>query len=94
MRTASRRNQICLRRGLFSSGAVSYDEGSVFMPLAKAQAVANTAGRASAVTILLHNEEDAPAVAAALAAAGIAALTWRELDQVFLQTMETGLRFY
>lgn len=87
-------DQIYTVRGLFSSGAVSYDEGSVFMPLAKAQAVTNTAGRASAVTILLHNEEDAPAVAAALAAPGVAALTWRELNQVFLQTMETGLRFY
>jgi ABC-type lipoprotein release transport system permease subunit len=87
-------DQIYTVRGLFSSGAVSYDEGSVFMPLAKAQAVTNTAGRASAVTILLHNEEDASAVAAALAAPGVAALTWRELNQVFLQTMETGLRFY
>jgi ABC-type lipoprotein release transport system permease subunit len=87
-------DQIYTVRGLFSSGAVSYDEGSVFMPLAKAQAVTNTAGRASAVTILLQNEEDAPTVAAALAAPGITALTWRELNQVFLQTMETGLRFY
>jgi ABC-type lipoprotein release transport system permease subunit len=87
-------DQIYTVRGLFSSGAVSYDEGSVFMPLAKAQAVTNTAGRASAVTILLHNEEDAPAVAAALAAPGVKALTWRELNLVFLQTMETGLRFY
>jgi ABC-type lipoprotein release transport system permease subunit len=87
-------DQIYTVRGLFSSGAVSYDEGSVFMPLAKAQAVTNTAGRASAVTILLHNEEDAPAVAAALAIPDVKALTWRELNQVFLQTMETGLRFY
>ena len=81
-------------RGLFRSGAVSYDENSVFMPLAKAQAVTNTAGRASAVTILLHNQEDAEAVAAALAAPDVKALTWRELNQVFLQTMEIGLRFY
>jgi ABC-type lipoprotein release transport system permease subunit len=86
--------QIYTVRGLFSSGAVSYDEGSVFMPLAKAQAVTNTAGRASAVTILLHNEEDAAAVASALAVPGAKTLTWRELNQVFLQTMEMSLRFY
>ena len=86
--------QVYTVRGLFSSGAVSYDESAVFMPLAKAQAVTNTAGRASAVTILLHNEEDAEAVAAALGGPGINALTWRELNKVFLQTMETGLRFY
>ena len=86
--------QIYTVRGLFRSGAVSYDENSVFMPLAKAQAVTNTAGRASAVTILLHNQEDAEAVAAALAAPDVKALTWTELNQVFLQTMEIGLRFY
>ena len=86
--------QIYSVRGLFRSGAVSYDENSVFMPLAKAQAVTNTAGRASAVTILLHNQEDAEAVAAALAAPNIKALTWTELNQMFLQTMAIGLRFY
>jgi len=86
--------QIYTVRGLFRSGAVSYDENSVFMPLAKAQAVTNTAGRASAVTILLHNQEDAEAVAAALAAPDVKALTWTELNQVFLQTMAIGLRFY
>jgi ABC-type lipoprotein release transport system permease subunit len=86
--------QIYTVRGLFRSGAVSYDENSVFLPLAKAQAVTNTAGRASAVTILLHNQEDAEAVAAALAAPDVKALTWTELNQTFLQTMEVGLRFY
>ncbi len=86
--------QIYTVRGLFRSGAVSYDENSVFLPLAKAQAVTNTAGRASAVTILLHNQEDAEAVAATLAAPDVKALTWTELNQTFLQTMEVGLRFY
>ncbi|MFN8465242.1 MAG: FtsX-like permease family protein [Caldilineaceae bacterium] len=86
--------QIYTVRGLFRSGAVSYDENSVFLPLAKAQAVTNTAGRASAVTILLHNQEDAEAVAAALATPDVRALTWTELNQTFLQTMEVGLRFY
>ena len=86
--------QIYSVRGLFRSGAVSYDENSVFMPIAKAQAVTNTAGRASAVTILLHNQEDAEAIAAALAAPDIKALTWTELNQMFLQTMAIGLRFY
>jgi ABC-type lipoprotein release transport system permease subunit len=86
--------QIYTVRGLFRSGAVSYDENSVFLPLAKAQAVTNTAGRASAVTILLHNQDDAEAVAAALATPDVRALTWTELNQTFLQTMDVGLRFY
>jgi ABC-type lipoprotein release transport system permease subunit len=86
--------QIYTVRGLFASGAVSYDESAAFLPLAKAQAVTNTVGRASAVTILLHDQEDAAAVAAALAAPGVQALTWRELNQTFLQTMDTAMSFY
>jgi ABC-type lipoprotein release transport system permease subunit len=86
--------QIYTVRGLFDTGAVSYDESAAFLPLAKAQAVTNTGGRASAVTILLHEREDAAAVAATLGTGGVTALTWRELNQVFLQTMDTAMSFY
>lgn len=86
--------QIYTVRGLFSSGAVSYDESAVFLPLAKAQAVTNTGDRVSAVTILLHDEKDAEAVAAALAAPEVKALTWQELNADFLQTMNTAMSFY
>jgi ABC-type lipoprotein release transport system permease subunit len=87
--------QVYTVRGLFRSGAVSYDENSVFLPLAKAQAVTNTGDRASAVTILLHDAADAQAVTGALGGTpGVSALTWRELNQMFLETMEIGLRFY
>jgi len=86
--------QIYTVRGLFSSGAVSYDESAVFLPLAKAQAVTNTGDRVSAVTVLLHDAEDAEAVAAALAAPDVRALTWRELNENFLRTMDTAMSFY
>ena len=86
--------QIYTVRGLFSSGAVSYDESAVFLPLAKAQAVTNAGDRVSAVTILLHDAEDAEAVAAALAAPNVQALTWRELNENFLRTMDTAMSFY
>jgi len=86
--------QIYTVRGLFSSGAVSYDESAVFLPLAKAQAVTNTGDRVSAVTVLLHDAEDADAVAAALQTPGVQALTWRQLNENFLQTMNTAMSFY
>ena len=86
--------QIYTVRGLFSSGAVSYDESAVFLPLAKAQAVTNTGDRVSAVTVLLHDADDAEAVAAALAAPNVQALTWRELNENFLRTMDTAMSFY
>lgn len=81
-------------RGLFSTGIVSYDANTLFMPLAKAQAFAGTGDRASAILMLLHRQEDADAVAASLQDPGTIALTWNELNQLFLQTLETGMSFY
>ncbi len=81
-------------RGTFATGMPSYDESTAFLPLAKAQAFTNTAGHASAVVILLNRQDDAERVAAALRSAGGNVLTWRELNAVFLQMMQTALSFY
>ena len=64
------------------------------MPLSKAQAFANTGGRASAVTMWLKDEEDAEAVAAALQSPQVKTLTWRSLNEVLITTFETGTSFY
>ncbi len=53
--------------GLYVSGVPSYDQNSAFMPLDKAQAFTGVGDRASAVVMLLHRQEDADRVAAALA---------------------------
>lgn len=81
-------------RGLFDSGVLVYDEGTLFMPLEKAQAYTLTGDRASAVMMLLHDQETADTVAAALAAPGLQTLTWRELNAFFIQTMDTAMSFY
>jgi ABC-type lipoprotein release transport system permease subunit len=92
-------------RGLYTTGVASYDETRVFLPLSKAQAFTRTEGRASAIFILLHRQEEANAVAAALRAPerqaqalrtqaqALRTLTWRDLNQVLLQTMETSAIF-
>jgi ABC-type lipoprotein release transport system permease subunit len=85
-------------RGLYATGVASYDETRVFLPLSKAQAFTRTEGRASAIFILLHHQEDVDAVAAALRAPerqaqGLRTLTWRNLNQVFLQTIESSAVF-
>jgi ABC-type lipoprotein release transport system permease subunit len=80
-------------RGLYATGVASYDETRVFLPLSKAQAFTRTEGRASAIFILLHRQEDADAVAAALRAPELRTLTWRDLNQVLLQTMEASAIF-
>ncbi|MCC9077225.1 ABC transporter permease [Litorilinea aerophila] len=81
-------------RGIFATGVPAYDENSVLMPLARAQALTRTDNHASAIVIMLHRQSDAPRVAAQLQQPGLTTLTWRELNQVFLQLMETGLGFY
>ena len=75
-------------RGLFNTNAPAYDEATAFMPLAKAQAFTRTEGRASAIFILLHRQEDADAVASALRGPTFEVLNWRDLNQVLLQASE------
>jgi ABC-type lipoprotein release transport system permease subunit len=80
-------------RGLYTTGVASYDETRVFMPLSKAQAFTRTEGRASAIFILLNRQEEVNAIAAALRAPGLSVLTWRDLNQVLLQTLESSAIF-
>jgi len=81
-------------RGIFDSGVLIYDEGTIFMPLAKAQSFAQTGDRASAVVLLLHDEDAAEQVAAALDVPGSQVLTWRTLNAVFIETVNVAMSFY
>jgi ABC-type lipoprotein release transport system permease subunit len=47
-----------------------------------------------AIVVMLDDQDDAEAVAAALTSPGNRVLTWRDLNQVFLQTMDTAMGFY
>ena len=80
-------------RGLYNTGVPSYDESTIFLPLAKAQAFTRTEGRASAIFVLLHRQEDADAIAATLRAPQLEVLTWRDLNQLFLSTIEVSMSF-
>ena len=81
-------------RGLFSTGFPAYDQGAVFMPLAKAQAFTRTDGRASAILVMLHQREDADKVATALQTPGLTLLTWRDLNAVMLEALNAGQSMY
>lgn len=81
-------------RGIFNTGVVTYDENALLMPLSKAQAFTRTDGHASAIVMMLADQDQADGVAAALATPAISALTWRDLNQVMLQSVETGMAFY
>lgn len=58
--------QLFTIRGMYTTGIGTFDEMTVFLPLAKAQAITNTGDHASAIVILLKNRDQADAAAAAL----------------------------
>ena len=78
-------------RGLYHTGVPTYDDATVFLPLSKAQAFTRTEGRASAITALLDDREQADAIAQALSGPGFTLLTWRDMNQVLLQAVEMSM---
>jgi len=80
-------------RGLYDTGLPAFDEATIFMPLAKAQAFTRAGERASAVVVLLHDREEADVVASALRAPGLALLTWRDLNQLMVEGMNSAMGF-
>ncbi len=81
-------------RGLFSTGAVSYDESAVFMPLSKAQAFTGTGQRASAIVVLLNQQADTDKVAALIQSPDAVTLTWQDSNQFLLQAVNSATVFY
>ncbi len=81
-------------RGVFATGVVLYDGGTVYMPLPKAQAFTNTGDRISAVILLTEDAETADQVAAALRGPGRKVVTWKDMNALILQAMEQGMAFY
>ncbi len=81
-------------RGLFHTGIPTYDRGSVLMPLSKAQAFARTERRASAIIIMLNENQALESVRSALRSPDLQLLSWEDMNRLFLETMQTGLAFY
>jgi ABC-type lipoprotein release transport system permease subunit len=78
-------------RGLYDSGIPGFDDVTVFLPLAKAQAFVRVGDRASAVVVLLDDQEGADAVAAGLSGPGLEVLTWRDLNEMMLTLTESAM---
>jgi ABC-type lipoprotein release transport system permease subunit len=71
-------------RGLYLTHTPTIDQRFIFMPLAKAQALTQTQNHASTVVILLWNQDQAQAVAAAIQGAGYQIETWQKMNQFIL----------
>ncbi|MDQ3003850.1 MAG: ABC transporter permease [Chloroflexota bacterium] len=79
--------QLFTIRGIFTTRTPGYDESTIFMPLAKAQAITATENHASTIFILLQNSEQAEPVAQAIQSDNYKVLTWRE-QNVFITQFE------
>jgi len=80
-------------RGLFSTGVPGFDDATVFMPISKAQAITRVDDRASAIVVMLYDEDAASNVAAELAGADTAVMTWMEMNSVLLDALEISSSF-
>jgi ABC-type lipoprotein release transport system permease subunit len=67
-------------RGIYSTGTPGYDERTTFLPLAKAQAIARAENHASVIFILLKDQDQTDAVAAALQGPAYQVKTYIQLN--------------
>jgi ABC-type lipoprotein release transport system permease subunit len=79
--------QLFTVRGIFTTRTPAYDENTILMPLAKAQAITATENHASTIFVMLQDGEDAEAVAQAIQSNNYKVLTWRE-QNVFITQFE------
>jgi len=87
--------QLFTVRGIFTTGVTIYDKGTVFLPLAKAQAFSGAENRASFIFILLKDREQTNEVADALRSSNYQVKTWTELNEilVFLEDFSNAYLF-
>jgi ABC-type lipoprotein release transport system permease subunit len=77
--------QVFTVRGIFSTRTPGFDDRTIFMPLAKAQAITAAENHASLIFILLQNRDQADAVAAALQSPAYKMVTWEQANALMLE---------
>jgi ABC-type lipoprotein release transport system permease subunit len=75
-------------RGIYSTETYGFDTFTVFLPLAKAQAITRTETHASTIFVRLKDEDDSGAFAATLQAPNYTVLSWVEMNELLIQTEE------
>ncbi len=75
-------------RGVYSTGFPGYDESTVFLPMAKAQAFTRTENHASTIFVLLDSNEQMDSVINALQAGKYKIRTYIDANELMIQTEE------
>jgi ABC-type lipoprotein release transport system permease subunit len=73
-------------RGIYSTGTSGFDGLTVLLPLAKAQAFTGAEDHASSIFVLLKDPAQTDAVIAAIQSPGFEVLTWRDMNELLIQT--------
>ena len=71
-------------RGVYSTQTPTYDQNTVFLPLAKAQAITQAGDHASTIFVLLDDAEQTDAVVSALQSERYEAITWQEMNDMLV----------
>ena len=77
-------------RGIYSTGTNSFDGATIFLPLAKAQAITQTQNHASTIIVMLKDISNTDSVAAALKGSGLKVFTWKDLNTLILDWETTA----
>jgi ABC-type lipoprotein release transport system permease subunit len=72
-------------RGIYTTNTYGFDNGTIFLPLAKAQAITQTQNHASTIFVLLKNNSYTDSVASALKGTNLKVLTWKDLNPLTVQ---------
>ncbi len=77
--------QVFTVRGIYTTQTNGFDSATVFMPLAKAQAITQTENHASTIFVLLKDKAETDAVVAALQTSSYKVVPWTKLNELIIQ---------
>jgi len=80
--------------GLVDTGFPGIDQHRIILPMEQAQAYSGVGNRFSSLIIMLDDGENAEVVATRLSEPDTQYLTWRDLNSLILEAVETGMIFY
>ena len=85
--------QAFIIRGIYSTNTPGYDQSTVFMPLAKAQAITQAGDHASAIFILLKDRQQTSAVVAAMPSNSYTVKTFEQMNPLLVELDQYGNSF-
>lgn len=80
-------------RGTFTTHTPGFDEGTILMPLAKAQTITSTDNHASIIFILLKNIDETIPVSKAITSSTYMVKTYLQLNELLVQTEQLANGF-